>query len=197
MDWEREEPFHPISCGLYCFFLWILSAVIRCSSTGTEPSFGYQEKWLIHRPILKCTASHFKLSDIEVETAKKKKIDSGTKQPHSRARPRKRIPQRILAVFHSNHGVVCLWIIQNALNQWNGLKPLWLSWRLLSVRHTVNFHKYLSFVLIKTGALILLFHAALHHLRSTQQSHIEDCCFSLLLCYRYKQGVHVCVFPAS
>lgn len=50
------------------------------------------------------------------------KIDSGTKQPHSRERPHKRIPQRILAVFHSYHGVVCPWIIQNSLNQWNGFK---------------------------------------------------------------------------
>lgn len=50
------------------------------------------------------------------------KIDSGTKQPHSRERLRKRIPQRILVVFHSNHGVVCPWIIQNSLNQWNGFK---------------------------------------------------------------------------
>lgn len=50
------------------------------------------------------------------------KIDSGTKQPHSRERPHKRIPTRILAGFYSNHGVICPWIIQNSLNQWNGFK---------------------------------------------------------------------------
>lgn len=41
------------------------------------------------------------------------------------------------------------------------------------MHRTVNFHKYLSFFLIKTGALILLFHrgAALHLSKHTTESH--------------------------
>lgn len=130
------------------------------------------------------------------------KIDSGTKQPHSRERPCKRIPQRILAVFHSNHSVVCPWIIQNSLNQWKGFKTTVAQYHNGYCQCTVLWISKNIFLITKTGAWILLFHAACTFL-STQQGHIEDgikakhLLFFFLLCCSYKHGVNTYIFPAS
>lgn len=196
MDGERAEPFHPISCGLYCFFLWILFAVIRCSPTGTELSFCYQEKMINSQANIKMHCLPFRA--VWHWGRNSSKIDSSTKQSQSRARPRKRIPQRILAVFHSNHGVVCPWIIQNSLNQWNDFKTT-VSGRLNAPY--CEFQQIFSLFQTKKDALILLLNAALH--LSKHESHRECyvrkdiCWYSLLLWYWYKHGVHICIFPAS
>lgn len=111
------------------------------------------------------------------------KIDPGTKQPHSRERPRKRIPQRIRAVFHSNFYFIptTMWNVLELFrtHQSSGmvLRPLWLCITVALVNAPYcEFRQIfiLSFFLImKTGALILLSHAACTSL-STQQGHIQD-----------------------
>lgn len=140
MDYTAPLPLNPICCD-------------KVFSYRDRAELCYQEKWLIHSPILKCSVSHFTLSDMGGRNSSK--IDPGTKQPHRRRRgwPSKKIPQRVSAAFHSTHqtytalhGMVRPWIIQSPLNRGNGFKTNVAQYhgRYCYCIVLCNFHKYLS-----------------------------------------------------
>lgn len=139
VDYTAPLPLNPICCD-------------KVFSYRDRAELCYQERWLIHSPILKCSASHFTLPDMGGRNSSK--IDRGTKQPHRRRRgwPSRKI-QRISAAFHSIHqtstalhGMVRPWIIQSPLNRGKGFKTNVAQYhgRYCYCSVLCNFHKYLS-----------------------------------------------------
>lgn len=197
MDYTAPLPLNPICCD-------------KVFSYRDRAELCYQEKWLIHSPILKCSAFHFTPSDTGGRNSSK--IDPGTKQPNRRRRawPREEIPQRIWAAFHSTHqtcmalrGMVCPWIIQSPLKRGNGFKTNVAQYHAGYCYCAVlsNFHKYLSLSSDLPKGVHFHFTIPCTSLRSRHkwtesEWHILQVFLSLLVCYWENCAVQIYIFPA-
>lgn len=116
VDYTAPLPLNPICCDKVFSY-----------RDRAEPC--YQEKWLIHNPILKCSAFHFTLSDIGGRNSLE--INTSAKQPRRRRKawPKQENCPRLLEGIHSPHHMhtalcdtFCPWIIHELLNRGNGFK---------------------------------------------------------------------------